>query len=434
MYTEEDWQLFLHYCLTHCTRMFREPEGALRHPYLDPSGPYSKNLWDWDSLWAATAVLGISERCSAPELKAKTLRHLRGSIANFMEHQAEDGSIPIMLTPDNPDFFGSTRSNQENMAKPVLGQMCELLNAHEAFTNTELTTIVEKLARFYRCYRQRYQNQATGLYTWANDVAIGVDDDPATWGRPDFSSASIFLNCLLYQDLCAALQLAEAAAEVPLAVELREQRHELTVAIEKYCLDQRDGLYYSVDVLCRQNLRTHPQLGELNRNLTPFWNCLPVKVACWVSFMPLWCGIAEQTFARRMVQEHLLDRGRFWTDYGVRSLSASEKMYSPEEPRGNPSNWLGPVWIISNYMVWTGLNRYGFHKEAVTLADNMITLLIRDLRENGELHEYYSPESGKGLMGSGFLNWNLLACLMKPSGALLSCVEEENRPQQVSAT
>ena len=34
----------------------------------------------------------------------------------------------------------------------------------------------------------------------------------------------------------------------------------------------------------------------------------------------------------------------------------------------NPSNWLGPVWGVSNYMVFRGLQRYGFREEATELA------------------------------------------------------------------
>jgi hypothetical protein len=38
---------------------------------------------------------------------------------------------------------------------------------------------------------------------WGDDVAIGDDNDPTTFGRPFFSSANLLLNCLFYQDLLA---------------------------------------------------------------------------------------------------------------------------------------------------------------------------------------------------------------------------------------
>ena len=151
---------------------------------------------------------------------------------------------------------------------------------------------------------------------------------------------------------------------------------------------------------------------QLNENLTPFWHCIPIKIASWVSFMPLWCGLADQSFAERMIKTHLLKEERFWTNYGVRSLAADERMYSPDVARGNPSNWLGPIWIIANYVVWQGLKRYGFDAEAECLGHNNLSLLSKDYKNHSSLHEYYNPETGEGVTGKGFLNWNLLACVI----------------------
>ena len=44
---------------------------------------------------------------------------------------------------------------------------------------------------------------STGLLVWGDDVAIGNDNDPTTFGRPFFSSANLLLNCLFHQDLTA---------------------------------------------------------------------------------------------------------------------------------------------------------------------------------------------------------------------------------------
>jgi putative isomerase len=62
---------------------------------------------------------------------------------------------------------------------------------------------------------------------------------------------------------------------------------------------------------------------------------------------------------------------------GVRSLSSRESMYSLAFS-SNPSNWLGPVWIIVNYFAWKALQRDGFNKEAAALADKTISLLAAE--------------------------------------------------------
>ncbi len=113
-----------------------------------------------------------------------------------------------------------------------------------------------------------------------------------------------------------------------------------------------------------------------------------------------------------MVNEHLINAQRFWGGWGIRSLSADEKMYSPAAARGNPSNWLGPVWIISNYLIWRGLRQYGYDDDASHVSEKIRNLLVADFTTNRCLHENYNPETGEGISGPGFWNWNILACLM----------------------
>ena len=94
-----------------------------------------------------------------------------------------------------------------------------------------------------------------------------------------------------------------------------------------------------------------------------------------------------------MVKENLLDKEAFWAPFGVRSLSKYEKMYTIKKS-GNPSCWLGPIWGISNYMVFKGLVKCGFFDEAIKLGEKTVKLFETDIIDSGELHKYYDPESG----------------------------------------
>ena len=40
------------------------------------------------------------------------------------------------------------------------------------------------------------------------------------------------------------------------------------------------------------------------------------------------------------------------------------------------------------------------------------TMFGKDIEENGEMHEYYDPETGKGVHNKGFQSWNLLVVNM----------------------
>ena len=78
----------------------------------------------------------------------------------------------------------------------------------------------------------------------------------------------------------------------------------------------------------------------------------------------------------------------------------------------NPSNWLGPVWGVSNYMVFRGLQKYGFHEDARALAEKTVRLFGQDLEASGCLHEFYHPDTGEPIMTHGFQNWNFLVLNM----------------------
>ena len=127
--------------------------------------------------------------------------------------------------------------------------------------------------------------------------------------------------------------------------------------------------------------------------------------------MALWAGIATPEQARRMVRENLLDERTFCAPYGVRTLSKLEKMYNLRATH-NPSNWQGPIWGISNYMVFRGLADYGFDTEARQMAEKTISLFGEDLRKNGTLHEYYDPDTAAPIINPGFQNWNYLVLNM----------------------
>ena len=67
----------------------------------------------------------------------------------------------------------------------------------------------------------------------------------------------------------------------------------------------------------------------------------------FTGFLPLWCGIAPQQNAQKLVSTNYLADDRLCARWGARSLSVRETMYSLEFS-SNPSNWLGPVWIIDH--------------------------------------------------------------------------------------
>ncbi len=388
--------------------ILRPAQGHLKHPYLVPGGLYDDELWDWDSFWIVKGIAGMLNSLDS-DFRETVLLHSIGSWKNFMENQAPNGTIPIMLKSDNPDFFNCAQGDIEmNQAKPVFGQFAlEISRYVNDFLWIE--PYFARLMAFYDRWRSRYRD-ACGLLVWGSDVAIGVDNDPATWGRPEFSSATLLLNCLYYQDLLAAADIADALHREPEAKQLRNEAHHLGIAVQRECWDPIDGFFYSVDVQCKDR-RDH-YFPSLNKGMDYPWNTLQLKIKMFTGFLPMWCGIATESQAQILVERSLKSQHMFQARWGIPSMAKNESRYLPEVNSANPSNWLGPVWIVSNYLVYEGLKKYGYQRESRALAAKITSLLKEDFSRTGTLHECYHPDTGSPNFNAGFLSWNILVLLM----------------------
>ncbi len=130
----------------------------------------------------------------------------------------------------------------------------------------------------------------------------------------------------------------------------------------------------------------------------------PVRVRTWASLAPLALPDLPERIGRRLVEEHLLDRGEFWTPVAPPSVAVGERGYEPGGGRGPIRRyWRGPTWVNSAWMVWLGLRRLGYEDEAARLADGVIEAVARE-----GLREYYDPRDGRG-MGAKDFAWSALA-------------------------
>ncbi|MFA6288925.1 MAG: trehalase family glycosidase [Opitutaceae bacterium] len=389
--------------------IYRGAQGCLNHPFLVPGGLFHDELWDWDSFWIVEGLLPLNGKLDA-DSRQKFLVHAKGSWINFFEHQAEDGTLPIMMKAGMGDFFGCTTpgGSEKNQAKPVFAQFARTLARFtEDFDWIE--PYYERLRKFHRRWRSKYGTDC-GLLVWGSDAAIGVDNDPTTYGRPEFSSANLLLNCLFLEELRAMQEIATALGHDGDAEQIELEIETIKEAVQRECWDEIDGFFYTVDVQCRDH--RHEHFPHINRGMDMSWKTVPQKVKMFTGFLPLWCGIATPEQARILIEKHLLNAEEFAASHGMRSMSKREKMYDPATDSANPSNWLGPIWIVANYMVYEGLRRYGYHEEATELKDKIVALLSGDLERHGHLHECYHPDTGKPNFNQGFLSWNVLVGAM----------------------
>ncbi len=137
--------------------------------------------------------------------------------------------MPIQLHPEGMlQATATSRSDDDyarnqNMHKPVLVQ--HAANLVQRSGDAEwLRPHLPQLEAFLNRYLTDHLDAATGLAYWQTDFAVGVDNDPSVYYRPAKSTASIYLNSLLYRELLAFGYLVETLGEPREAIPLAASR------------------------------------------------------------------------------------------------------------------------------------------------------------------------------------------------------------------
>ncbi len=107
------------------------------------------------------------------------------------------------------------------------------------------------------------------------------------------------------------------------------------------------------------------------------------------SFYPLTAGIATRDQANALVRGHLADPWKFGGQYPVAGTpfddpAAADNVY-----------WRGRTWPTMNYLVWLGLVRYGYAREAHDLAERGWRMFAHGWAER-RCWENYNQRTGEG--------------------------------------
>lgn len=392
------------YIQSHVETLLKQPRSFIHFPFIDPGSVYDGNVWDWDTFWSVYGLFSVEELFPA-EMNERILIHAEGNVRNFIDHQQPDGYIPMMIEvaewPEPYLVMKHKEGIRMNMHKPFLASQIAMISRKKQDWSWA-KDFVEPLERYFTCY-QTYFNENCGLYVWHDDIMIGMDNDPASFGRPHDSTANIYLNSFMVMELQAMVELLTALG-LP-SETYASRRAALIEAIQRECWDPRDQFFYSVDV----DIRTR-KFDWFHQGLGVFWKTLPIKVRVWAGFLPMLAGFATKEQAAALVK-HVFDQGTFASPWGVCTLAKDERMFDLSVTN-NPSNWLGPIWLVANYCVFKGLMNYGYREEAEKITRGSLSLLTDDLRKSGSIHEYYNPLTGEPVMNGGFINWNILALTM----------------------
>lgn len=408
MIDKSDVKVVEEYFKKNAFNMIVEAYGKMKYPFIDPGQQYGGDLWDWDSYFSGVGMLEICEYFkNDPDFDYKTQKErlakaMQGCVLNFLDAQLDDGFIPIVI---NDRMLNTTRwievHDESNQHKPFLCQSA--LSASKALGDYDWVD-VEKLVKYIEYYRVHQFHDRSGLYVWKSDWMIGMDNNPSVFGFPGRSVGDIYLNTFMYLELLALIEFLIKKGDKR-AEEYQKEAQRLKETIKKECYDVRDGFYYSVFV---DLAREHKE--GMHTGLPLFWNSVPIKVRFAGCFLPMYAGISDQEQNRVMIERHYLD-DKFLSPNGMRSTAEDERMYCLEGS-SNPSNNLGPIWILHNYIPFMGLLNAGRDDLAKDLCERLVKILARDIKKTGKVSECYHPMTGEPVIGLNFLSWNCLIIKM----------------------
>ncbi len=405
---KNDYDIVFSYIEKNVEGMLKKPVGFIKYPFTDPGSVYDGNVWDWDTYWCSYGLLPIRDKVQGGKLADRIVEHCKGNVLNFLDWQLDDGYIPMMI--ENGEWSEPYLNIQHkkgylmNMHKPFLCQQIDLIS-RQIGDYQWISEYLPQIDRYFECYYNNYFDYNSELFVWRDDIMIGMDNDPASFGRPKSSTANIFLNSFMIMEMEAGAEIFEKCGKKEKAALLKNDRDSLEDAIHRECFDHRDQFFYSVDVdVCTRHY------DWFHKGLGVFWKSLPIRIATWSGFLPMLAGIATNDEAKAL-RMHYHDKNAFTSNYGICTLGKNEKMFNLEATN-NPSNWLGPIWLVANYCVFKGMLKYGFLVEAADMCKKSLGLLAGDIETYGCMHEYYDPFTGEPVMNGGFINWNILAINM----------------------
>jgi hypothetical protein len=142
----------------------------------------------------------------------------------------------------------------------------------------------------------------------------------------------------------------------------------------------------------------------------------------YVSLFPLLLRLLPADAAELAPTIELLrDPARLWSPYGIRSLSAADKMwYERQNAPGDAPYWRGAIWVNLNYLALAGLHHYASvagpaRARAAEVYTELREALVGNMRKEwvrtGYFWEQYDPRTGKGQRTHPFNGWSSLALL-----------------------
>jgi hypothetical protein len=373
-----------------------------------PSPPRYRHQWYWDSCFHA-----IVWRHFDPPRAREELRTLirGGRLDGFIPHtifwheRAGWRRAPFYATH-------SVRGDRAtaHIQTPLLALAWELVADASPDDPNFATEALDALRLHYDWLERHRDPDRDGLISIIHPDESGLDDSPKyddVFGwmshyRPGYFWLVERSRRLCYDSHAIIARYDEHVEDVLVNVvyalslhamarltgeEIYERRAECTErALLELCWDEARGLFW--DLAGRRHV--------------------PQRVSTWSSLSPLALPSLPEAIARRMIEEHLLDPGRYGARFAIPSVSMEEPSFRAGWHLFRC--WRGPSWMNTVRLLAPALRRFGYDTEADRILDSCVELV-----ERHGFREYYNPLNGEGLAARRFGWSTLLIDLLPPA-------------------
>lgn len=323
---------------------YESPCGRITRRWTTPDRWPHRHMWLWDSAFHAIGMMRIDPDAAADAIGA-VLDHVDPE-TGFLSHtiRADAEGSPITQPPI------------------LAWAACELIERHGP--RDWARPWLAPLKRYLDWSRRHRDANANGVPEWRVDEAdplcrcgeSGLDNSPR-FDRHTQLDAVDFGSWLAHDYACLT-RIAELLGEHSVAEEARRHAQHIGQATNTLLWCEQRRFYFDRDFE---------------------GNLVPVKTIA--GLMPLFAGIASPAQAAAL-RDHVTDPATFGAAMPVPTVALNEGAFCKDL-------WRGPAWVNTSYMVYRGLKRYGFEREADQLRRALLEGVMRWYQREGCLFEFY---------------------------------------------
>ncbi len=348
VFRAEGWKEAFHDMYNVLCKNLKAPNIFFRGYRAHPGPPY-KAAYLWDTAFIAQVWMHWD-----PKIAEELIHYI-------MRFQKPDGIIhhAVLEILFKPYAYHATQP-------PLLSWASWKIFEHSK--NLDFLRKVYPGLKHYHQWLLLNRKHPDGLFFWAQAYESGIDNSPRFASTDEHimddtrQMAAVDMSSYMALSMESLAKIAHEIGNFSDEAEFQNQYTQLKTLMNKHLWDEKDGTYYDWDYRSKDFIR----------------------ISTISNFTPLIAGIPNKVQAASLVRE-IMDPKRYNTKIPFPSVAHNEAIFTKDM-------WRGPVWINMAYLGIKGMDRYGYHQEAVLLSKNLVGGVFETWKNLGYFYEFYDPD------------------------------------------